>query len=79
MGLCVIDMERMIQGRGNDGHWVPDGSHPSDKALAEVMNVYLNILMQHRAQPAVADRFAELQRQANVQPGSIAAEAGALR
>lgn len=71
MGLCVIDMEKMIQGRGNDGHWVPDGSHPSDAALSEVMNVLLNIMVQHKANPVLADRYAETQRVVNLSPASV--------
>lgn len=62
MGLCIVDMDRMLQGRGNDGHWVPDGSHPSDAVLYEYTNVLLNILQQHKDDAAHVARHRDVMR-----------------
>ena len=58
----------MLQGRGNDGHWVPDGSHPSDAVLHEYFNVLLNVLEQHLGERPAVQRYHDLRRGANVHP-----------
>eukprot|EP00873_Tetraselmis_striata_P002379 jgi/Tetstr1/422643/TSEL_013449.t1 len=56
-GVCVADMDGMVQGRANDGHWIPDGSHPSASVLGQYTNVLLNIMMQHKLNPEAHAEF----------------------
>ena len=43
-GWCVLDLDLMLQGQGNNEDFVPDGAHPSTRVSLEYINVLLNVL-----------------------------------
>jgi hypothetical protein len=43
-GWCVLDLDLMLQGHGNNEDFVPDGAHPSARVSLEFINVLLNVL-----------------------------------
>mmetsp|Transcript_36010 Transcript_36010/g.85418 ORF Transcript_36010/g.85418 Transcript_36010/m.85418 type:complete len:460 (-) Transcript_36010:2459-3838(-) len=47
-GWCVLDMDFMLQGYGNDEAFVPDGAHPAPWVNVEYANIILNVIEEHK-------------------------------
>jgi len=61
-GWCILDMDMMLQGYGNNEEFVPDGAHPAAWVNLEYANVILNIIEQHKhdsGQGSSTDGYAE--------------------
>lgn len=43
-GWCILDMEFMLQGQGNNEEFVPDGAHPAAWVNLEYANIILNVI-----------------------------------
>merc|ERR1712226_1524336 len=53
-GWCVLDLDMMLQGHGNNPEYVPDRAHPAAWVNLEYTNIVLNELREHEERAMAA-------------------------